>query len=222
MKTVDWIVDGWLWPSSNYLNSLVERGGIIVWVLFGLAVFSLAIVLIKTWQFAGSRIGRRRPVNDALSNWANGNTDAALELLSGSHQPLEHSVYSAMASLQSGQTIDIAREEGLRVGSQHLENLRGLLRPLEFVALVSPLLGLLGTVIGMIDAFQSIETAGSQVDPALLSGGIWQALLTTAVGLSLAIPVTLAHSWLERRVDRLAHAMEDGISRVFTRARGSV
>jgi biopolymer transport protein ExbB len=73
-------------------------------------------------------------------------------------------------------------------------------------------------VLGMIEAFQRLQAAGSQVDPAILSGGIWQALLTTAVGLTVAIPVVLAHAWLERRVEHCGHQMEDAATRVFTRA----
>ena len=95
--------------------------------------------------------------------------------------------------------------------------LRSLLRPLELIATLSPLLGLLGTVLGMIEAFRQLEVAGNQVDPAILSGGIWQALLTTAVGLVVAIPVVLAHAWLERKVERCGHLMEDAVTQVFTR-----
>ncbi len=108
------------------------------------------------------------------------------------------------------------REELVRVASRQLETLSGYLRALEVIATLSPLLGLLGTVLGMIQAFQELAIAGSQVDPALLSGGIWQALLTTALGLAVAIPVVLVHSWLERRVERCGHAMEDAVTRVFT------
>jgi biopolymer transport protein ExbB len=108
------------------------------------------------------------------------------------------------------------REELVRVASRQLGVLSGYLRALEIIASLSPLLGLLGTVLGMIQAFQELSVAGSQVDPALLSGGIWQALLTTALGLAVAIPVVLAHSWLERRVERCAQAMEDAVTRVFT------
>ena len=69
----------------------------------------------------------------------------------------------------------------------------------------------------MIVAFQQMEAAGSQVDPSVLSGGIWQALFTTAVGLSVAIPVVAVHNLLERKVDRVAALMNDVVTQVFTR-----
>jgi biopolymer transport protein ExbB len=81
------------------------------------------------------------------------------------------------------------------------------LRPLEVIATVAPLLGLFGTVLGMIEAFKAMEAAGAQVDPAVLSGGIWQALLTTAVGLGVAIPVSLIHSLFERQHESLSIQM---------------
>ncbi|MDO6806083.1 MotA/TolQ/ExbB proton channel family protein, partial [Wenyingzhuangia sp. 1_MG-2023] len=86
------------------------------------------------------------------------------------------------------------REETLRLARIEVGKLTQGLRPLEVIANIAPLLGLFGTVLGMIEAFQAMEAAGSKVDPAVLSGGIWQALLTTAGGLAVAIPVSMIHS----------------------------
>lgn len=80
---------------------------------------------------------------------------------------------------------------------------------------MSPLLGLLGTVLGMIVAFQQMEAAGAQVDPSTLSSGIWQALLTTAVGLGIAIPAIAVHNWMERKVERVAIRMNDAVTQVL-------
>jgi biopolymer transport protein ExbB len=84
------------------------------------------------------------------------------------------------------------------------------------IATLSPLLGLFGTVLGMINAFQELEGAGNQVDPGILSGGIWLALMTTAIGLAVAIPSVLAHNWLDRRVERHERFMESSVTQVFT------
>ena len=73
-------------------------------------------------------------------------------------------------------------------------------RFLDTVAQVAPLLGLFGTVLGMIEAFQALQEAGSQVDPSLLAGGIWVALLTTAAGLAVAMPASVVLSWFESRM----------------------
>ena len=85
---------------------------------------------------------------------------------------------------------------------QSLQPYESGFRILDTIAQLAPLLGLLGTVLGMIEAFQALQTAGSQVDPAALAGGIWVALLTTAAGLSVAMPTSIALSWFEAQIDR--------------------
>ncbi len=76
---------------------------------------------------------------------------------------------------------------------------RGL-RVLDLTAQLAPLLGLFGTVLGMIEAFQTLQEAGSTADPSLLAGGIWVALLTTAVGLCVAIPASVVLAWFDSRL----------------------
>ena len=71
---------------------------------------------------------------------------------------------------------------------------------LEIIAQVSPLIGLLGTVIGMIDSFNELELGGSLVDPSILAGGIWTALLTTAMGLIVAIPALISHYFFDKKL----------------------
>lgn len=110
----------------------------------------------------------------------------------------------------------VLREEIERQGRAALENLRSHTRILEVIATLSPLLGLFGTVLGMIDAFREMEAAGSRVDPSVLSGGIWEALLTTAFGLAVAIPATAAVNWLDRVVERVEHEMADAVTQVLT------
>ncbi len=89
------------------------------------------------------------------------------------------------------------------------------LRTLEVLAVVSPLMGLLGTVLGMIESFQQLELAGGSANAAVLASGIWQALLTTAMGLIVAIPAAIAANLLSSRLDRAGHVMEDCVTRLF-------
>jgi biopolymer transport protein ExbB len=195
----------------------VQPGGPIVWILLGLATLALAIVLLKCWQFALVGVGRVGSVSRALRHW-HGPEDnpALLDQLADRRGPAAVAVRTAVTGLANGYAAAQVREEVQRVANNELERLRSYLRALGLISTVSPLLGLLGTVIGMIAAFQGIEGAGPQVNAADLSAGIWQALLTTAVGLSVAIPVALAHAWLDRRVDRLAASIENLVTVVFT------
>jgi biopolymer transport protein ExbB len=93
---------------------------------------------------------------------------------------------------------------------------RGLV-VLATVANVAPLMGFLGTVAGMILAFAAIETAG-EVDPALVAGGIKVALLTTATGLAIAIPVNIAYNYFVTRIDSLILDMEQGTQQILNLA----
>ncbi len=90
------------------------------------------------------------------------------------------------------------------------------MRILDLISQIAPLLGLFGTVVGMIDAFHKLQAAGDQVNPATLAGGIWVALLTTAVGLAVAIPVSMALSWFDSRIERQRQVLENALSALFT------
>ncbi len=212
-----------LQQSLASLSDLVGTGGPVLAILAILSIIAMTIVLAKLYQFARLRLNAQEPVNTALACWSRGEAEAALRALKDNRQPRARLLAQAIAGLrhiknQPPAALDLLREELTRAASAQLEQLRAWLRALEVIAALSPLLGLLGTVLGMIEAFRQLEVAGSQVDPAVLSGGIWQALLTTAAGLSVAIPVVFVHSWLERRVERCAHGMEDAVTRLFTHA----
>jgi biopolymer transport protein ExbB len=199
------------------LLAMVEAGGLVVVVLACLSVAALAIVLAKLFQFRAIRLGVERPVREALDLWQAGRTAGAIALADASPDPVSQSLARAMRGRELGLPDALVREEVQRYGGEVLASLRGWLRPLEVIAALAPLLGLFGTVLGMIEAFRALEAAGNRVDPAILSGGIWQALLTTALGLAVAMPVVALLAWLERRVERTAEAMESQVTRVFTR-----
>jgi biopolymer transport protein ExbB len=195
----------------------LQVGGPVVWILMVFSVVALTIVLLKLWQFSSLRAESLKTSNLALDEWrSDENGEKALEQLD-EKRPIDALVgYTMRALLAANTSADLIREEVERRAMNQLNQLRSYLRPLEIIATLSPLLGLLGTVLGMITAFQQMEGAGNQVDPSVLSGGIWQALLTTAVGLAVAIPVVTLQSWLERKVERIAHNMNDAVTQVFT------
>lgn len=206
----------WWGLIPDNLAHLVSLGGPIVAVLLAMSVFGLAIVLLKIWQFAGQQVGRRRFVEPALNNWRQQRPEAAQQVVAGERNPIAQTLAVAMHGVDRGMDTAIVREEAARVGARHLSRLRSYLRPLEVIGSVAPLLGLLGTVIGMIDVFSQLASAGGSADPSMLSGGIWEALLTTAIGLIVAVPAVLALNWLERIVERLHEDMQDALTQVFT------
>ena len=87
------------------------------------------------------------------------------------------------------------------------------LRPLAVIARVAPLFGLLGTVVGLVEAFIAFSSGGGHPNPAMLADGIWKALLTTVAGLSVAIPAILAHEWCSSQVDQQVLSIKEGVAR---------
>jgi biopolymer transport protein ExbB len=105
-------------------------------------------------------------------------------------------------------------------GAREADKMKRSLRPLSVIASVSPLLGLLGTVYGMIDAFQKTATSGGAAKTADLADGIYEALVSTAAGLTIAIPVMLLYQWLSNRVDAIIdHIDEVGTEFIVGHAR---
>lgn len=203
------------------LLDFLEAGGPVVLILLGCSVVAFTIVLAKLWQFRALRVGERRRAPQAIALLRRGRADEALSLLSASPNPVAQVVARAIRGRQRRDLPEsLVREEVLRSGNEAIEGLRAHLGALEVIGGIAPLLGLFGTVLGMIEAFRRLAEAGNQVDPSILSGGIWEALLTTAVGLAVAIPVVVLCNWFERRVERLAHEMDNLVTQVFTQELG--
>jgi biopolymer transport protein ExbB len=189
---------------------IATRGGPLMGVLVGLSIFALAILLVKLWQF--SRLGLRRTafVDPIVELIAEHRFDAARERLAATTHPTARVIEVAVeVGTDPEKSAAAAEAEVARVGTREIRNLESWLRALSSIAHLSPLVGLLGTVIGMILAFMQVERSGSTVDPSLLSGGIWQALLTTAYGLTIAIPSMAAFHLFEGEVDRVRASMKD-------------
>ncbi len=199
------------------LRELLEAGGPVVLILLAMSLLAATVIVFKLLQFHSARLGRTGVARRALAMHRGGDTAGALRIAESSPNPVAQVMVVALRGRRRGDLTEAAvREEVLRVGSDLLESLRGHFRTLELIGSLAPLLGLFGTVLGMISAFQQLQAAGNQVNPAVLSGGIWEALLTTAVGLAVAMPVVAVLTWLERRVDRLAHEMDNLVTQVFT------
>lgn len=192
-------------------------GGPVLMILAGLSVLSLTVILFKSWQFIMLRIEATAFINKAFIAWRGGDWGQVEHVLQSTSNPAAPILHTALTGVLAGNVReDLLREECQRQGAHALHKLRSGLRILEVIAAISPLLGLLGTVVGMIDAFQALASAsGAQADPKALSEGIWQALLTTAAGLAVAIPTVVALNALERIIERFTHHVEDALTRAM-------
>ncbi|PTU32642.1 MotA/TolQ/ExbB proton channel family protein [Stenotrophobium rhamnosiphilum] len=196
----------------------LRLGGPAMLILLGLSIASVTLILVKAWEFWELKIGQRDFVAGVLSAWHGGRADEAIALLSAQVTPLAKVMAAAIKGRNNTALPEAeVREQITQLASEQLESARRLLRPLEVIANLAPLLGLLGTVLGMIQVFQRLQTAGDRVNPSILSGGLWEALLTTAAGLTVAIIALAGFHVLDRAVERLHHDMEGALTRIFTR-----
>lgn len=184
------------------LTDIFDKGGIVVWVLLGYSILALAIVFERLLQFL--LMGRlpadfEQQIPGAL---ASGELGQWLAPLRGPEVTILRGLLEAAGS----GVRDLGRV-AIRIGSAELQRMERGFRTLGFLGNTAPLLGLLGTIIGMIKAFMVIEQAGGRVDAQALAGGIWEAMLTTGVGLIVAIPVLLLLHMLEGMADRRAQNM---------------
>jgi biopolymer transport protein ExbB len=200
------------------LAQFLDRGGPALWVIAVLSVLTMALILWKLWRYTLLGAWSGATTQQAITLWADGQTDKALATLAGRRSLRARLAHTAMSSrLDPTLTEAAAREETSRRAKGDLSEARRGLRALELIAAIAPLVGLLGTVLGMIEAFQTLQEAGNRADPAALAGGIWEALLTTAAGMAVAIPASMALSWFDSIVEQLQNDMEDAATRIFIR-----
>jgi len=192
------------------VSELVKLGGPVVALLLCVSVAALAIVVLKLWQFAVHGVGRHGEGGQMLARWDRG--ERALPPAAPRNQ-LGRAVAAAMAAYRSGEAGGRERVEA--EADARLHDLEKGFRALDAVVQISPLLGLFGTVIGMIEAFQKLQDAGNAVDPSILAGGIWVALLTTAVGLAVAMPASVLLTWFESRLADERVATSAAIAAIF-------
>ena len=191
----------WLHQTAIAVQGFIALGGWVVGLLLGLSVLAGALVLWKLWQFHA--LGRDTLLREALALWNAGQPQAARAALAAPQSALAQLAAQAMAA-PSPDLRDRLYAETEAVMAQHESGFRAL----DAIAQIAPLMGLFGTVLGMIEAFQALQGAGASVDPSILAGGIWVALLTTAVGLAIAMPVSLILTWFEARVAAQRHLAE--------------
>lgn len=200
--------------ASVQATAFLKNGGPSIWAISVLSVITVALILWKIWRLALIGAWSRGKAGKAVDLFESGQADAALTTVAGRRGIRSKVVAHAISAIRQ-LPENRAREETARVAKREIAQAGTGLRALELIATIAPLLGLLGTVLGMIAAFQALQQAGNRADPALLAGGIWEALLTTAAGMAVAIPASAALTWFEAVIDRIRRDVEDGATRLF-------
>lgn len=175
--------------------NVVAQGGMMMWPLILLSIPALAIILERGIFF----ICHPFPVKGGA---------AATPDTPGIFAPFFDALFSDEA-------VSVKEKKTTLAAKQILFSFNKTIDFLSTIATVAPLLGLLGTVVGMVQAFSKLAGANAGMDIGLLADGIWHALLTTAAGLVIAIPALLAHQWFSAKVRQLAFEMECYANRIL-------
>jgi biopolymer transport protein ExbB len=204
--------------NGETMFSLVKKGGA---VMFPLGIASILALGLALERFISLNIERYLPkefmagLGDAWKNDSTGNS--AEEFCNNSTTPAGNIFKAGIQWRSEGhEAVSKAIEDA---GAREAEKIKRSLRPLSVIAGICPLMGLLGTVYGMIDAFQKTAQSGGAAKTADLANGIYQALVSTAAGLTIAIPVLLLFQWLSSRADNVIdHIDEAGTDFVIDHA----
>ncbi|MYA34013.1 MAG: MotA/TolQ/ExbB proton channel family protein [Gemmatimonadales bacterium] len=197
---------------SLNLVEIWDAGGWMMWPLGAALAIGILIIL---WKLVDLQLkgGKNKSVlREADEQIAAGHLDDALEVCSESGAPAGNVLSAGLSRYNEG--TDRATQAVENAGAIEVAGLEKGLVWLATLSNVAPLLGFLGTVIGMIMAFQAIEIAG-EVEATLVAGGIKVALITTATGLTIAIPINIFHNYFVTKIDRLVIDMEESAQRLI-------
>lgn len=193
------------------MTEFFYKGGPLMYPLLLGSVLTAAVTLERLYHYL-----RAAPGGDLASRVAAllraGDADGALAAARGAPGPLA-AVLAEALSLRGADKTQLEEAVSLR-GSRELARLSARLHVLELTGRMAPLVGLLGTVLGMLEAFQTVSALKGAVDPSLLAGGIWAALITTVAGLCVAIPALVAHHLFSDKVRSCAFEMKHGASEI--------
>jgi len=181
------------------------QGGTTMFILLGCSILALTIIFERSWSLRRSVVIPEKDVNAVEAAIRNDDVKQAMRICRDSPTAMGRILWVALEN--RGVSRPVLKEVLEEVGRQEVAHLERFIGALGLIAAISPLLGLLGTVIGMIDVFQVISVEGvGKAD--VLAGGISKALNTTAAGLSVAIPTLVAYRLFEARVDRFVVEIE--------------
>ena len=197
------------------LLTLFADGGFMMYPLVLCSLIALGVIIAKAWTLWAAHKDTAKVLAEVDELARAGEIDAAIAAAGSKRGPASAILMAGLRRIKGREVGEGEIEQAVStVGTIELGFLERGLVVLATIANVAPLMGFLGTVAGMILAFASIEAAGS-VDPALVAGGIKVALLTTASGLAIAIPVNIGYNFFVTRIDKLIVDMEQGTQAIL-------
>lgn len=188
---------------------MIQKGGPVMWPIILCSIFALAILLERLYNLHKAKIDTVDFMNKIRNTLKRNKVMEAIEMCNNTPGPIAHIMKAGI--LKHDRPRNEIREAIEDAGVHEVPRLEKNLSALATIAQISPLLGLLGTVTGMVRCFQVIQektTSLNPINPGDLAGGIWEALITTVAGLVIAIPTYVAYNYLVSRVDSFVLEME--------------
>lgn len=197
----------------NFYEQLVA-GGAGIWVIGALSVLAIAVALERLHRFRPGAVVPPALVDEVVPLWQGGRFDELEQALARNDSVLARTLRFLVAHRARWSAEVLATRAG-EVASRALRGQQQRAYPLAVVATVAPIVGLLGTVVGMIEAFHVIAFTGGTGDASLLAGGISKALINTAAGLAVALPSLAMHHYFRHRLVVSGLALEEQLDRVL-------
>lgn len=198
--------EGEILVKRGFVRDLIGKGGDVMWALLAISILGIALVAERFLALRRSKILPIAFLKKVRTRWLKGDIKGAFEICEETDIPISRVLKAGLAKHSLGLSEVERAIEG--TGGHEVQSLSKHLRALGALSSIAPLLGILGTVIGMIKAFNVIAVSGSR-RPDLIANGISQALITTAAGLCIGIPLFLLYHYLRGRVDQLTWEMEE-------------
>lgn len=189
------------------------KGGLLMWPILLCSIISITIIIDRIYALARMKPRIPNIFSRVKALIKEGRHEEALKLCESSSGPVARIL--AIGIHVRSRSIEEKEKLVGRAGSRIVRQLDRNLRILAIVGNIAPLLGLMGTVTGMIRVFMKIQELGGRVDPAALAGGIWEALITTVAGLGVAIPALVAYHYFEGRIDDISSEMKDAATELI-------
>ncbi len=189
---------------------VIMKGGLVMIPIGILSIYALAVILYKVAQITGSSALKVNFIDPVMQHVKRGEYTDAEAMLQKTPGPVARVMRTAIRCVLDREMSVKSRESEIaRIGTAEIQVLESHLRGLEMSYNIAPLMGLLGTVVGMVRVFSTISDAGGGVNPALLAGGIWEALIATVAGLIVAIPCVAAYYIFDGLIERVRTQMRD-------------
>ncbi len=185
---------------------LFERGGPLMWAILACSLLALALFIERVWALRRSRVLPPATFDSLIKHIEAGDAARAAQLCREQTSVVGRLVESALRHRAGGRAR--AKEAMEETGRVEVANMEAGVNALSTIAAIAPLLGLLGTVTGMIKVFRDVAGTDNP-DIAILARGIWEALLTTGFGLTVAIPAYVAYRFIEARIDKHSRELEE-------------